>query len=226
MASVPYETRSTWSWPEDIASQVSQEDQEAPLPGSFTQEQPRTPEEAPAEESTAEPSPKPQRHYAPRTCRICLEVVLPVYEPAAEGLASLFNPTPSVSYVSADPESGRLIRPCKCRGSSRYVHEGCLQAWRHADPGYARRNFWECPTCHYRYRLERMKWGRWISNPILQLLLTVAVLFLTIFIFGFFADPIINLYLDPVDTITSLPKVARLPFTLKTMRYLLGQSIS
>jgi hypothetical protein len=30
-------------------------------------------------------------------------------------------------------------------------------------------------------------------------------MFLTVFVFGFIADPIINLYLDPIDTITSLP---------------------
>jgi len=31
------------------------------------------------------------------------------------------------------------------------------------------------------------------------------ILFATIFMFGFVADPIINLYLDPYDTITSIP---------------------
>jgi hypothetical protein len=36
-------------------------------------------------------------------------------------------------------------------------------------------------------------------------LLTIAILFTTIFVFGFIADPIINLYLDPYDTITSIP---------------------
>ena len=204
MSSVPYETRSSWSWPEDIAPQQSF--QEAPLPGSFAHDEPEIHDEVPVQETNGTRStPKPQRHYPPRTCRICLEVVLPSFEPAPEGLSSIFNPTPSVSYVSSDPESGRLIRPCKCSGSSRYVHEGCLQAWRHADPAYGRRNYWECPTCKFRYRLERMRWGRWISSPVLQVMLTIAILFTTIFVFGFIADPIINLYLDPYDTITSLP---------------------
>jgi len=117
----------------------------------------------------------------------------------------MFNPTPSVQYISQDPASGRLIRPCKCKGSQRYVHEGCLQAWRHADPSYGRRNFWECPTCKFRYRLERMKWSRWISSTATQVFLTLFILFMTVFVLGFVADPIINLYLDPVETLTSNP---------------------
>ena len=202
--SFPYDTRPTWSFPEDMVAPPPYE--ESPLPGSFTPEEPEMREDAHSQVPNGSNSaPKSQRHYPPRTCRICLEVVQPSFEPATEGISSIFNPTPSVSYVSSDPASGRLIRPCKCSGSSRYVHEGCLQAWRHADPAYGRRNYWECPTCKFRYRLERMRWGRLISSPILQVLLTVAVLFATIFIFGFIADPIINLYLDPYDTITSIP---------------------
>lgn len=202
MASSPYETQSSWSWPEGMAATSSYED----LPGSFAHEEPVVEEHVPTEKANGNnAAPKPQRHYPPRTCRICLEVVLPSFEPASEGISSMFNPTPSVSYTSSDPESGRLIRPCKCSGSSRYVHEGCLQAWRHADPTYGRRNYWECPTCKYRYRLERMRWGRWIANPVLQVLVTIAILLTTIFVFGFVADPIINLYLDPYDTITSIP---------------------
>jgi hypothetical protein len=206
MASVPYETHSGWSWPEDINARPPNE--ENSLPGSFKHEEPELQDHVPTEhtdDAYGSASPKPKRHYPPRTCRICLETVLPSFEPAPEGISSIFDPTPSVSYISSDPESGRLIRPCKCSGSSRYVHEGCLQAWRHADPAYGRRNYWECPTCKSRYRLERMRWGRWISSSILQVLLTIAILFTTIFVFGFVADPIINFYLDPYDTITSIP---------------------
>ena len=209
MASVPYETHSIWSWQEDMNETGVPAYEDGSTPGSFAHDEPKLPEHIPMDSTTgangANTAPKPHRHYPPRTCRICLETVLPTFEPVQEGISSIFNPTPGVSYISSDPESGRLIRPCKCSGSGRYVHEGCLQAWRHADPAYGRRNYWECPTCHFRYRLERMRWGRWISSPIVQVLVTAAILFMTIFIFGFVADPIINLYLDPYDTITSLP---------------------
>ena len=102
-----------------------------------------------------------RRYYEPRTCRICLETVLPTFHQPSESLPGMLQGRPYVSYKS---EEGRLIRPCKCKGSSRYVHESCLQEWRHADPDYGKRNFWVCPTCGFRYRLERMQWGRWISS--------------------------------------------------------------
>jgi hypothetical protein len=150
-------------------------------------------------------APRPQRHYPPRTCRICLETILPTYEPAPGGIAAMLDPTPTISYISSDPQAGRLIRPCKCSGSSRYVHEGCLQSWRHADRRYQRRNFWECPTCRFRYKLERMRWARWISSPLAQVLLTIAIMFTAIFIFGFVADPIIDVFIGPLDPVTPLP---------------------
>ncbi|KAI9793028.1 MAG: hypothetical protein M1833_000849 [Piccolia ochrophora] len=119
-------------------------------------------------------------------------------------MPGIFNSGPSVTYESNDPASGKLIRPCKCKGSSRYVHEGCLQTWRHADPAYGRRNFWQCPTCGFRYKLERMRWGNWISSTATQIALTGTILFLAMFLLGFVGDPIINLYLDPYHTISSV----------------------
>ena len=155
-----------------------------------------------AEEPTgANSQPKREKHYGPRTCRICLEVIQPSFEMSAEGIMSGVLPQPRVQYISEDPSSGRLIRPCKCKGSQSYVHEGCLQEWRHADPGYGRRNYFECPTCKYAYRLERMRWSQWIGSTSTQVALTLAILLMTVFLLGFVADPIFNLYLDPVSTI-------------------------
>ncbi|KAJ6013041.1 hypothetical protein N7499_012356 [Penicillium canescens] len=134
-----------------------------------------------------------EQHYPPRVCRICLETVLPTFQP------SEFLQKPRVVYESSDPELGRLLRPCHCKGSSRYVHEGCLQSWRHADPKYSTRNFWQCPTCGFQYRLGRLTWARWISSASMQLFLTIAILLFTVFILGFIADPIIDFYLGPVD---------------------------
>jgi len=174
------------------------------------QEHPENQEEQHAEDANrTNTAPRFQRHYRPRTCRICLEEVLPSVEGLTGGIPSILHPAPSVKYVSSDPSSGRLIRPCKCRGSQKYVHEGCLQEWRHADPAYGRRNFWECPTCKFRYRLERMRWSRYISSTFMQIVITIAIMLATIFVFGFVADPIINLYLDPYDTIASLPTGGR-----------------
>ncbi|KAK2756787.1 hypothetical protein FQN54_005233 [Arachnomyces sp. PD_36] len=178
----------SWHWPEGIS-------------GAFP-EDPSEPAQDSTEPSGSSPPPK-RKHYPPRTCRICFETVLPTYQPPSENLPDFLKSEPQVVYESADPELGRLLRPCQCRGSSRYVHEGCLQQWRHADPAYSKRNYWHCPTCGFKYRLERVRWGRWISSKSTQIFLTASILLLTMFLLGFIADPIINLYIDPYDTISS-----------------------
>lgn len=143
-----------------------------------------------------------QHNWPPRQCRICLDVVQPSFDLSENtSLPAMLQAKPKVQYVSED--GGRLLRPCKCKGTQKYVHEECLAAWRLADP-LQKRNYWECPTCRYRYRLERLTWASYISSTASQIGLTLAILVLTMFLLGFIADPIINLYLDPVYTITTL----------------------
>ncbi|KAL4818430.1 hypothetical protein BDW67DRAFT_157970 [Aspergillus spinulosporus] len=143
----------------------------------------------------------PKRHYPSRLCRICLESVPPTFVPPSEHMPGFLQRGFRVVYESEDPELGRLLKPCKCKGSSRYVHEGCLQTWRLSSRSYDKRRFWNCPTCGFQYRLERLTWARWINSAISQIALTTLVLVLTIFLLGFIADPIINFYLDPVETV-------------------------
>lgn len=180
-----------WQWPSSSSTPPS------------SSEKPRTSDPPPdrTEASGAANPEIPRKHYGPRECRICLETVYPTFHPPPENLPGFLQPKPRVVYESSDPEYGRLLRPCKCKGSSRYVHEGCLQSWRHADPGYGKRNYWQCPTCGFQYRLGRLRWSRWISSAVTQVTLTLGILVLTVFLLGFVADPIINLYVDPVDTI-------------------------
>lgn len=152
-------------------------------------------------------TPKPAKSWPSRTCRICLETVQPTLNPPSESIPGILQPSPTVTYISEDSESGRLLRPCKCKGSSKYVHERCLQQWRYADPGFAKRNYWQCPTCGFRYRLQRMRWAAWISSVTSQITLTIAIFFLAMFLFGFIADPVINIYLDPYSAISSASKI-------------------
>lgn len=132
-----------------------------------------------------------QRRYKPRTCRICLDVVEPKYPS---------NSSKPV-YVSDDAELGRLLSPCKCKGSQKYVHEGCLNSWRLSNPT-APRNYWQCPTCKFSYRLVRLHWASMLSSRWAQAGLTVAILIVSIFLLGFMADPLLNLWVDPVGTIS------------------------
>ncbi|OCF56128.1 hypothetical protein L486_06069 [Kwoniella mangroviensis CBS 10435] len=60
---------------------------------------------------------------------------------------------------------GRMISPCLCTGSMRYVHVKCLNAWRGTGT-----NAVKCPQCHYRYQLRRtLISGLATSRPILLL---------------------------------------------------------
>ena len=159
MSSSAYE--SSWEWPSDLPGRWSyehnQDEQDAPKDNAASSPQ-QTPQ---ATESAPKPSPQQQKHFPSRTCRICLETVLPTFEPPSENIPGVFQGPPKIVYST--PDLGRLISPCLCKGSQKYVHEGCLTAWRMQNPA-AKRNYWECPSCRYRYRLERMKWGRWISS--------------------------------------------------------------
>ncbi|KAJ4307184.1 hypothetical protein N0V88_000563 [Collariella sp. IMI 366227] len=192
----------SWAWaPEMNAPDNAHRDDTTP---PVADEQPSG-EAGPSEPQQPPPEPTPtqkQRHYKPRTCRICLEVVNPTTDIDDTLAGRVFASKARVRYVSEDSELGRLISPCKCKGSQKYVHEGCLQAWRNAAP-LSDRNYWRCPTCQFEYRLQRLRWGRWISSKLLRGALTVLIMVVTIFFLGFFADPIINLWSDPLGSITN-----------------------
>ncbi|OJD18328.1 hypothetical protein AJ78_01641 [Emergomyces pasteurianus Ep9510] len=198
-------TEPQWQWPEPApepateATSIPHQQSNGPETGQIPPQGREEEAQGPGQSASSSSS----KYYPSRTCRICLETVPPTFQPVSENLPDFLQSTPRVTYESSDPELGRLIRPCKCKGSSRYVHEGCLNSWRHADPAYSDRNYWQCPTCGFQYRLERMRWGRWITSTATQLVLTAVILFLAMFLLGFVADPIINLYIDPFDTILS-----------------------
>lgn len=201
----------SWSWPTDVPSQDTNGPgvRERIIPGTFpANESTYPPRDIPSStdaQSAPRPTSKPGKHWPMRTCRICFEQVQPTFEPLSEHLPASLQGMQRPTYLSDDPELGRLICPCKCKGSSKYVHEGCLQQWRHSNPAYSKRNYWECPTCHYRYRMERMQWGRWISSSATQVALTVLIFVTALFFLGFVADPIINFYSDPWAIFSSRP---------------------
>ena len=90
--------------------------------------------------STA-PAPEPQTNQGePKTCRICFDT----------------------STAEYDPEVGRLLSPCRCRGSSKYVHEGCLNQWRIISANS--KSYYECNTCGYKYKFRRLALSRWVGS--------------------------------------------------------------
>ncbi|KAI5369326.1 Putative Zinc finger, RING-CH-type, Zinc finger, RING/FYVE/PHD-type [Septoria linicola] len=202
-----HSTGASWSFPADLPGTFERKDEQKeapPEPAHDTRPTHAAPDaSSPQSEPSAEEVPpnRRRRHYRPRKCRICLEEVEPTFHMDTESpLPSAMQPPPRVTYESAD--GGRLLSPCKCKGSQKYVHEECLGAWRRADPMQTR-NYWECPTCRYRYKLQRLTWSSWISSTTAQLGLTVFIVVLSVFLLGFVADPILNMYIDPYTTIAT-----------------------
>ena len=51
-----------------------------------------------------------------------------------------------------------MIHPCKCTGSSKYVHKGCLNEWRNITSN--RDNQYKCEICNHRYKITTSKENR------------------------------------------------------------------
>jgi hypothetical protein len=51
-----------------------------------------------------------------------------------------------------------------------------------------------------------MRWARWISSPIAQVLLTFIIMVAGIFVFGFIADPIIAVFLGDLEPLDEIPE--------------------
>jgi hypothetical protein len=100
-------------------------------------------------------------------------------------------------YESAD--LGRLFSPCTCKGSQKYVHEQCLQQWRSTDP--SSKNFFQCPTCLFKYRIERISAARFLTSVWTQMALTILILITLAFLLGFLGDTIIGLWADPAGSL-------------------------
>ncbi|KAG6360092.1 hypothetical protein INS49_011148 [Diaporthe citri] len=192
----------TWSF-DNATTSSSGETTPQPTPSDPASSFGDEPAHGDSAQTAQEQSSQNGRRYPPRTCRICLDEVEPTFEEPNLSTQYLGG-KPRVRYVSDDPELGRLMRPCKCKGSQQYVHEGCLRAWRGASP--SDRNLWQCPTCKYEYRLSSLKWSRWLNSGILRMFLTATIMVFALFILGFVADPIINIWIDPAGAVVDVMK--------------------
>ncbi|RUP50419.1 hypothetical protein BC936DRAFT_139170 [Jimgerdemannia flammicorona] len=82
-----------------------------------------------------------------------------------------------------DESLGRLISPCLCSGTMKYVHIGCLNRWRGASQ--KKTSFFECDSCKYRYRFSRTTWAAWATNEFVLTLVTITIFALAVFLSGF-----------------------------------------
>lgn len=105
---------------------------------------------------------------------------------------------PIVEYKNED-EYGRLIKPCLCRGSLRYIHELCLL--RSRTENSRKDSMWKCHECGHKFNFQKLTVQRWLSSKITVTSLTIVFMIFIVFLLGFIADPIINIYLDPYDSV-------------------------
>lgn len=119
---------------------LAQQDAAAGVPQTQT---PQTQTEAQLQSRAAPavpppPPPPPPAPPSERLCRICF----------------------------GDESTGRLFSPCRCRGTSQWVHPGCLADWRTLAPNAA--SFTSCSVCGFVFSTRTAAWaGVLQSRPLL-----------------------------------------------------------
>ncbi|GAA5952073.1 hypothetical protein JCM10213_005354 [Rhodosporidiobolus nylandii] len=113
---------------------------------------------APSAEGPAASPPSAQHDDSP-ACRICLEV--------------------------PDDSLARLLVPCRCSGTARFVHEHCLNSWRNSHSA----GFDKCTMCGAAYRFRKTRWTELAASRAWMHLLSLSVLLLFGAAVGFAAEP-------------------------------------
>jgi hypothetical protein len=81
-----------------------------------------------------------------------------------------------------DPASGRLISPCRCKGSIGYIHVDCLNMWRRMSRN--NRSEHQCDQCGYHYNVQKTEMALWISSPSFLQNAVIAAMILAVAIMG------------------------------------------
>jgi hypothetical protein len=92
-----------------------------------------------------------------------------------------------------EPDLGRMISPCKCRGTMKYIHTDCLNAWRTSSARST--SFFQCDQCGYKYRLERTFWANLVMNEMVLSLVTLILFTLLVFFSGFLCKLLIRFWI-------------------------------
>ena len=71
---------------------------------------------------------------------------------------------PMCRICLGDEEDGRLISPCLCKGSMRFVHVECLTMWRTSSAN--KESFFACDSCKYRYSFGRPAWASLLRSAL------------------------------------------------------------
>lgn len=89
------------------------------------------------------------------------------------------------------PLTGVLFSPCLCKGTSAFIHERCLEAWRNSSPTA----FYNCGICKYRYFLSRPLAARIVSHNITVTILSIILIVSTVLVVAIFIRAFAYLFL-------------------------------
>jgi magnesium-transporting ATPase (P-type) len=82
-----------------------------------------------------------------------------------------------------DETKGRLFKPCLCKGTQGLIHEKCLKDWRmHAINSS---QYFQCPTCKYKYNVGRPRLATVLMNPITITLCTILTIVIAVILMAF-----------------------------------------
>ncbi|KAG9304528.1 hypothetical protein G9A89_020092 [Geosiphon pyriformis] len=87
---------------------------------------------------------------------------------------------------------GRLISPCLCKGTMRYVHVECLNNWRLRSQ--KKTSFFQCDECKYQYAFRRTTIAKYATNGFVLTIVTLILFAFCVFVGGFFSK--LFLYLN------------------------------
>ncbi|KAF9316120.1 hypothetical protein BG003_002317 [Podila horticola] len=96
--------------------------------------------------------------------------------------------------VDEEDTLGRLISPCLCKGSMKYVHVECLNAWRARSP--KQESHYKCDTCKYAFSFRRTSFARYLAHPLTVFVLTILVFIAAVFAAGFAMKLLLYLTMD------------------------------
>ncbi len=125
--------------------------------------------------------PDPNETSDQAVCRICLE---------------------SASSGAAGESLGRLLSPCKCKGTMKYVHASCLDTWRAASLRSS--SAVACDQCGAPYRFRKSKFIGIATSPTLLFLVSLFLFLMLIWTVGAAATLVMDLYDKP-----AAPKTAK-----------------
>ena len=120
-------------------------------------------------------------------CRICLES--------------------SSGDASGGESLGRLLSPCRCKGTMKYVHATCLDQWRAASARSS--SAVACDQCGAPYRFRKSKFVGLATSPTLLFVVSLFLFLLLIWTVGVVATFCMDLYDRPAAP-KSPPHAARL----------------